>query len=162
MKKLLLLITFAIVVAACSSIECPLNNTVYANYGLYKADGRPDTLSDTLTIFTKRHTPDEDTVKLNRYVNAKTFSLPMSYAGGTDVLIFEMRDTLHNVVYDTITITKTNTPHFESTECGPAYYHTIEGVNTTNHKIESVTINDTEVNHDGTKEHIRILFKSGV
>ena len=31
MKKLLLLITFAIVVAACSSIECPLNNTVYAN-----------------------------------------------------------------------------------------------------------------------------------
>lgn len=78
MKKLLLLITFAIVVAACSSIECPLNNTVYANYGLYKADGRPDTLSDTLTIFTKRHTPDEDTVKLNRYVNAKTFSLPMS------------------------------------------------------------------------------------
>ena len=122
MKKLLLLITFAIVVAACSSIECPLNNTVYAN--------------------------------------AKTFSLPMSYAGGTDVLIFEMRDTLHNVVYDTITITKTNTPHFESTECGPAYYHTIEGVSTTNHKIESVTINDTEVNHDGTKEHIRILFFS--
>ena len=85
----------------------------------------------------------------------------MSYAGGTDVLIFEMRDTLHNVVYDTITINKTNTPHFESTECGPAYYHTIEGVSTTNHKIESVTINDTEVNHDGTKEHIRILFKSG-
>ena len=66
-----------------------------------------------------------------------------------------------NIEKLTITITKTNTPHFESTECGPAYYHTIEGVSTTNHKIESVTINDTEVNHDGTKEHIRILFKSG-
>ncbi len=160
MKKLLLLITCAIVLAACSSIECPLNNTVYANYTICKSDGTPDMLSDTLTVFTKRHTPDEDTVKLNRFIDASTFSLPMSYTGETDVLIFEMRDTLHNVVYDTITISKTNTPHFESTECGPAYFHTIEGVSTTNHKIESVTINDTEVNYDATKEHIYILFKS--
>lgn len=160
MKKLLWLMAMAIVLAACSSIECPLNNSVYATYKLYDADGNAYTLSDTLSILTKKHTTG-DTTLLNSKTNATSFTLPMSYAGTTDVLILEMKDTLHNVVYDTITINKTNTPHFESTECGPAFFHTIEGVSHTSHKIESVIINDKEVNYDATKEHIQILFKSG-
>lgn len=160
MKKLLWLMAMVIVLAACSSIECPLNNTVCATYSLYDTEGNKYTLADTLTIFTKKHTTNEDTILLNSKTNATTFSLPMSYNGSSDLIILEMKDTLHNVVYDTITINKTNTPHFESTECGPAFFHTIEGVTSTNHKIESVNINDKDVNYDATKEHIHILFKS--
>lgn len=161
MKKLVWLTTMAIVLAACSSIECPLNNAVYATYSICKADGTPGTLKDTLTIVTKRHNADIDTVLLNRSVNTTTFKLPMSYSGATDIIVLQMVDEEGNLAADTITISKTNKPHFESTECGPAFFHTIEGVISTSHKIESVTINDTEVTYDTTKEHFSILFKSG-
>ena len=40
--------------AACSSIDCPLNSLVYTQYQLMNAAGRVDTLADTLTISTKR------------------------------------------------------------------------------------------------------------
>lgn len=161
MKKLLWLMAFGIMLAACTSIEGQLNNAVYTTYNLYKTDGSRDTLSDTLTIFTKRHTIDVDTILLKPTVNVTSFKLPMSYTGNSDVFVLEMKDTLHNIVYDTITISKTNTPHFESVDCGPSFFHTIEGVSHTSHKIESVTINDSEVNYDTEKEHIRIIFKSG-
>lgn len=161
MKKLpLLMMAMTMVLAACSSIECPLNNTVCATYYLYDTDGNKYTLADTLTVFTKKHTTNEDTILLNSKANATTFSLQMSYTGSSDLYILMMKDTLDNIVYDTITVSKTNTPHFESTECGPAFFHTIEGVSNTRHKIESVNINDKEVNYDATKEHIQILFKS--
>ena len=39
-----------LVLAGCTSIDCPLNSSVYSYYGLYKADGTADTLNDTLTI----------------------------------------------------------------------------------------------------------------
>ena len=162
MRKLFWLMAVALFLAACSSIECPLNNAVYVTYKLYKANGDLDTLrGDTLSVYTKRHNTNVDTLILNSVVNISSFKLPMSYTGDTDRLFFELKDTLHNVVYDTITITKTNQQHFESTECGPAFFHTLEGISSTNHKIESVTINDKEVNYDTTKEHIHILFKSG-
>ena len=68
---------------ACTTIDCPLNNAVYANYGLYGADGKPFALEDTLTVITRR-VDGSDTILLNRSVGKKAFSLPVSYAGDTD------------------------------------------------------------------------------
>lgn len=160
MRKLFGIIAFAALLAACTSIDCPLNNAVYATYNLYGSDGKRYTLNDTLTISTERNTGG-DTILLNRKTGATTFSLPVSYAGDADRLVLEMRNSENKVTSDTITLSKTNTPHFESIDCGPSFFHTILGVICTRNRIDSVIINDREINNDATKEHIRIYFNSG-
>ncbi|RRD03004.1 DUF6452 family protein [Prevotella sp. OH937_COT-195] len=159
MRKLLSIIVAAVLFTACTTIDCPQNNAVYVTCNLYGTDGKAYTLDDTLTIRTKR-TDGKDTILLNRQTGTKKFSLPVSYAGDVDCFVLEMCDSLNNIVRDTIMVSKTNIPHFESVDCGPSFFHTIKGVATTYNKIESVKINHSEVNYDATKEHIRIYFKS--
>ena len=55
----------ALMLSACSTIDCPLNNRVYASFRLA---GDMSELSDTLTVSTQRDAanPDEDTVLINR------------------------------------------------------------------------------------------------
>ena len=94
---------------SCSSVDCPLNNTVYANYKLM---GKVKTLPDTLTIWTSRN-DGNDTILINQQVNTDSFTLPVSYARDRDILYFRTNHTM-----DTVTIDKTNIPHFESVDCG--------------------------------------------
>lgn len=54
MGKIIAAIILAAIISSCTSIDCPVQNTVYTVYKLYKADGVADTLSDTLTIYTYR------------------------------------------------------------------------------------------------------------
>ena len=68
----------AITACACSSIDCPVQNSVYTNYAIYKADGTKDTLHDTLSVLTFT-AAGEDTVIFNRGVGLTGFSLPISY-----------------------------------------------------------------------------------
>ncbi len=136
--------------SACSSVDCPLNNTVRANYRLM---GAVTTLSDTLTISTARG-DGSDSVLINQQVNTDSFLLPMSYGHDVDELYLRANATL-----DTIWVTKTNTPHFESVDCGVAYFHVITGVRYTRHAIDSIVINHKEVNYDATKQHFHIYFK---
>lgn len=56
-------------------------------------------------------------------------------------------------------VTKTNTPHFESVDCGVAYFHVITGVRYTRNAIDSIVINHKEVNYDATQQHFHIYFK---
>ena len=54
MRKLVV-VFWVIVLAACTSIDCPVQNTVYTIYDLKKADGTTDTLTkDTLWVWTER------------------------------------------------------------------------------------------------------------
>ncbi len=136
--------------AACSSIDCPLNNTVYTNYKLM---GRVTTLPDTLTISTTRQ-DGFDSVIINKQVNTDSFSLPISY--GQDVDIFFVQT---NTLLDTIRVEKTNEPHFESVDCGLNYFHTITGVSSTHYAIDSIVINHKSVTYDASQKHFYIYFK---
>lgn len=144
------LLLAGVLLAACSSVDCPLNNTVYTNYKLM---GTVTTLPDTLTITTTR-TDGYDSVLINRQVNTDSFSLPMSYGRAADTLYIHV-----NALVDTLRIEKTNTPHFESVDCGVAYFHTITGVQYTRHAIDSIVINHKDVNYDATHQHFHIYFK---
>lgn len=140
--------------AGCSSVDCPLNNLVFCNYQL---QGEVSTLPDTLTI--AAHRPDgRDTILLNQQENADSFSLPMSYHLPEDMLIFECHGT-EAIVRDTVRVQKENHPHFESTDCGPNYFHTITGVRFTRNAIDSIVINHKEVSYDVTTKHLYIYFK---
>ena len=136
--------------SACSSVDCPLSNKVYANYKLM---GAVKTLPDTLTISTAR-SEGADTVLLTQPPNTDSFLLPMSYGHDVDELFFRT-----NSLLDTVWVTKTNVPHFESVDCGVAYFHVITGVRYTRHAIDSIVINHKEVNYDATQQHFHIYFK---
>ena len=161
MRRLIpLLVLGSAVLAACSSIDCPYNNTVYSQYVLMKGGGlKPDTLTDTLTILTTRR-DGQDTIIYNKGVKTKSFSLPMSYTRDQDALFLQLKDTLGNVVHDTIKVNKTNTPHFESVDCPMSYFHTITAVSTSHHGIDSIILVNPNVTYDTSSPHFRIYFKS--
>lgn len=146
----LVLLACCLLGGACSSVDCPLNNTVYTNYKLM---GRVTTLPDTLTISTTREN-GSDSVIINRQVNTDSFSLPLSYGHDEDVFFLNVNGSM-----DTVWVRKTNEPHFESVDCGPNYFHTITGVRFTRNTIDSVTINNNDVTYDVTKKHFYIYFK---
>lgn len=145
--------------AACSSIDCPLNHSV-----CIKMQFAPpvDTLHDTLTIFTPVDisNPEKDTVLINRVVNITSVSVPMSYSRSEDAFVLDITQTdtrLHTL--DTIWVTKEDEPHFESVDCSPTFFHTITGVRHTNTVIESVKINYNKVTYDDAQPHLLIYLK---
>ena len=148
----------AIVLTACSSIDCSLNHVVHSQYAFWNENGELQMLHDTLSV--SIHTSDgRDSVLLNRGVELNSFSLPMSYTADTDTLFFRFTPTGGMAsICDTVLVSKTNTPHFESVECEPNYFHTITEVSYTHHYIKSIAINNIDVNYDTTKPHILLTI----
>ena len=157
---------------SCSSIDCPVQNTVATYYGLIKADGTPDTLLvDTLWIWSPRvnvdgagrdHMFDKNDTLLNCLFGstASSFALPISYTLPEDTLCMLLADTLGNEYVDTLFLKKENHQHFESVDCQPAYFHTLTGARCTHHAIDSVVINQSQVTYDDTQTHLLIYFKA--
>lgn len=148
---------------ACSSIDCPFMNTVYTTYQLKQGEEKTDTLRDTLSVWIHRF-DKTDSVVLNKAVNVTSFNLPMSYTNLEDSLFFCI---VHEVskepkvcssVLDTVVVKKTNTPHFESVDCSPKYFHEITDVNHTNNGINFIEIKNTSVTYE-PKNHFYIYFK---
>ncbi len=162
MRKIILAIVLVAAITACTSIDCPVQNLVYTNYALKKANGTTDTLNtDTLWIITKRAN-GTDTLLLNALCgsSASSFSLPISYTQPEDVFITLLCDTAGHQLLDTIRIKKESYPHFESVDCQAAYFHKITAVNTTHHAIDSLVIHYPDVNYDVKKTHYYIYFKA--
>jgi len=157
MRKLIYSFVAIILLGACSSIECPLTNVVYSTYSLKKSIGDADTLLDTLTISTRQR-DGKDTILLNKAVTTTTFDLPMSYTGDVDELYFTVGDTNNVSITDTVWVRKANIPHFESVDCTPSYFHEIQEVRHTGHRIESIEISDKDVTYDATT-NFNIIFK---
>ena len=145
----------ALLFAACSSIDCPLNNAVYTSY---KLKGDVGMLSRMLTV-TSPVDSSRDTLLINLAANVDSFILPTSYNRPEDVFHFTLTDQDGNETTDEVRVTKDNQPHFESIECGPSFFHTITGVTCTNNAIEKIEINNKNVNYDASKAHFYIYFK---
>lgn len=144
----------AALLGACSSIDCPLNSRVMTTckFGA--------TFNDTLSVSVTK-TDGNDSVLVNRLYDADSLAIPMSYNHDSDVLFFDFTDKdtkLH--VIDTVTVSKTNEPHFESVDCSPMVFHEITDVKHTSHKIESVKINNSYVTYDTQKAHLIISLKT--
>ena len=76
MKKVKIYSTILLcaLLAACSSITCPLNNMVRVKFGIYNAAQKVDTLKDTMTISTHRIS-GMDSVLINKDVYITQFQL---------------------------------------------------------------------------------------
>ncbi|MCR5131036.1 MAG: hypothetical protein K6C10_06210 [Prevotella sp.] len=145
-----------LVTIACSSIDCPLNNRVYA---VYKLMGDETPLTDSLTISTIKF-DQSDTVLLNRAVNVDSFMLPISYQRPEDVLYFRRSNANGWSATDTVRVRKKDIPHFEAIDCNPSYFHIIEQIEHTRQAIDSIVIIKNKVTYDSTEPHLYIYFKS--
>lgn len=143
------------IMAGCSSIDCPLNNRVYAKY---KLAGNVKTLSDSLTLSANLG-DGNDSVIINKSVNTDSFELPMSYQRSEDVFFMELKNS-NGTQFDTIKVSKTNAPHFEAVDCSPAIFHVITGVKYTKNRIDTIVINNPNVTYDATKSTFLIHFKN--
>ena len=131
---------------ACTTFDCPLYNKVYAKV---KLAGDVKTLADTLS-----------TVVINRLTATDSLSLPMSYQRDEDIYLFCISQYETGVkTTDTVWVEKQNLPHFESVDCNPAMFHTIKGVRTTHHAIDSIKINNDKVTYNDTKPHFLLYLK---
>ncbi len=159
MRKLILALMAAVSVCACTSIDCPVQNSVYTNYALYKSDGRVDTLYDTLSVLTTTAS-GRDTLVFNRGVRLTSFSLPISYVNPCDTFWFGLKPVGDNTewITDWVLVNKTNTPRFESVDCQVAYFHTITSVETSHNFIDSIVINNPNVDYETERKHFRIYF----
>ena len=151
------------VLAACSNIDCPLDNVVLMQCGLYASETRAAlTLTDTLTV----RPAGRDTVLLNRAQGISSFLLPLRESGTQDTLLLCLSDAQGRRAIDTLFVQHTPQPHFESLDCPPAVFHTLTGVRATSHSlglmpltIDSVSVVRSSVNYDDI-ENIRIFLRA--
>lgn len=164
LRAALLPLLAAFLLAACSSIDCPLNNRVMASYKL-AGDVASLTL-DTLTVSTLRSQSEgDDTVLVNRAFGVDSISLPMSYSRAEDEFYFAFSPVLDDATtrpaaIDTVWVEKSNEAHFEAVDCSPAMFHTITGVRHTTHAIDSIRINYPHVTYNDAKAHFLVYLKA--
>jgi len=155
------LFAFLLFLAACSTIDCPVQNRVAVNYAVKAFVGDVevnDTLKDTLYVWTTR-SDNDDTLILNRGINVSSFSLPISYTHPEDKLVFCIVDTNDVAAIDTVWLKKEDIPHFESVDCNAHFFHTLTAIRSTHKAIDTIIINNPNVNYDPSLEHIHIHFK---
>ena len=130
------LLLFAL--SACSGIDCPLDNVVSMKCGLYSAEDETSLrLSDTLTV---RAGGIKDTVLLNRAQGISDFLVPLRQGVTTDTLLFCFSNAERQSATDTVYVTHTNQPHFESIDCPLAVFHTVQSVRWTSHHLSAMPL----------------------
>lgn len=159
LRSLPLLALTAVSLGACTSIDCSISNVVAAKWQLRTSSGTDTLKADTLTVYTQR-ADGQDTVLFNRGVGITSFTLPMSHTNATDVLYLHLADTTGQEWNDTITLEKSNELHIESVECSPQYYHTLSSVSHTTHIIDSIVINNANVNNNATLQNLYLYLRS--
>ena len=157
MRKMFL---FVVVVwlTACSTIDCPVENTVAVQYEIRDKAGNELSITDSLSIISTRQ--DGDYIILNRLSNKSSFSIPISYAYPEDVLFFCFKNLDNDsIVVDTVCIEKDDFPHFESVDCNASFFHEITNVQYTRHYIDSLVLLNKSVTYDQTTVHFRLVPK---
>lgn len=130
-----------IVLAGCESIDCTLENEVMM-YATLVQDGKPVSLNDTLTVTGGK----SGILLLNKISNVSKVTLPLSYYFDTDTLVFTVKGEDYEL-QDTVWVSKSNTPHYESPDCPNTMFHLITDVKCTHEFIEKVTITGNIVSY---------------
>ena len=101
--RLFLTCLASLVIFSCSSIDCPVQNTVSVQYEIRDKAGNALSITDSLTVISER--ADGKYVSLNSLIGKSAFSLPISYTHPEDVLYFCFKNTAETVI-DTVWIKK--------------------------------------------------------
>ena len=166
----LLICLSLLVIISCSSIDCPVANTVSVQYEVRDKAGKALPLTDSLSVVTTRldgknillditTRENDQKVLLNRLTGKSSFSLPISYSHPEDILYFCFTDSVKTLV-DTVWIKKDDIPHFESVDCAAAFFHELTDVKHTHHAIDSLVLINTSVDYDVQTVHFYLYPKT--
>ena len=161
----------SLIISSCSSIDCPVQNTVSVQYEIHDKAGNALPLTDSLSVVTTRldgqnvllditTRENNKNVILNRLVGKSSFSLPISYSHPEDILFFCFKDSVKFLV-DTVWIKKDDIPHFESVDCSAAFFHELTNVRHTHNVIDSLVLINTSVTYDVNTVHFYLYPKTG-
>jgi len=161
----------SLVISSCSSIDCPVENTVSVQYEIRDKAGNALPITDSLSVVTTRADGQNivldittlnngQKVLLNRLIDKSSFSLPISYSHPEDVLFFCFKDSVKTLV-DTVWIKKDDIPHFESVDCSAAFFHELTSVRHTHNAIDSLVLINTSVTYDVQTVHFYLYPKTG-
>ena len=171
MVAILFTYLLSLVVFSCSSIDCPVQNTVSVQYEIRDRAGASLAITDSLSVISTRRDGkdillnfttrvDDQKIILNKLVGESAFSLPISYSHPEDVLFFCFTDSVRTVV-DTVWIKKDDIPHFESVDCSASFFHELTNVRHTHHAIDSLVLINTSVTYDDKIVHFYLYPKTG-
>ena len=103
---------------------------------------------------------------LHRATGIQSFLFPLKEGAGCDTLLCRFSNGAGQQATDTLFLTHTPSPHFESLDCPPAVFHTLTSVRATSHSlgqmpltIDSVSVVRSSVNYDDI-ENIRIFLRA--
>jgi len=159
MRKVIVALLAMLLTCACSSIDCPVQNTVYTAYELRTLDETTDTLRDTMFVYSRR-LDGSDTLLYNAGIGITSFSLPIGYANPEDTLFFLLFSRPDYAALDTVLIKKENIPHFESVDCSASFFHRLMAVRSTHNAIDTIMIHKDFVDYDDQTAHFYIHFKN--
>ena len=151
--RLLFILSGLLLLAACESYDCTLNNYV-GMYGTFYKDGNAVAINDTLTISSGK----SGLVLLNQSVGTSKLNLPLSYWNEEDTLVFSVKGDGY-LLRDSVWIAKTNLVHYEAPDCPTTLFHTIQEVRCTHEFIKEITIIRSSVNYE-TTENLQIHLLS--
>ena len=162
MKRFTYLFVVAMI-AACSSIDCPVDAIVQTKYQIRNSDGTELKLVDTLTIVSARQNGKDtsliDPTLYNKGTNISEFSIPISYQHPEDILRFIFTNDSFRET-DTVWIKKNDIPHFESVDCSANFFHDITDVRYTQHAIDSLVLKNSHVDYDKKTVHFYLYPKT--
>lgn len=152
------LLVFLPLYTACSDdSDCSMagRSMVYCNLYTIIPDDK-QVIRDTLENLTVTAI-GSDSVIINNQTQVSELMLPLRYTSDSTQLVFHYTNG-NDEVRDTLCIIQTNTPFFESLECGYTMRQEIRSLTYTKHQIDSIYIYNKEANTNGT-ENLKIFYR---
>jgi hypothetical protein len=149
----------ALTMHSCSEIsDCSIDGRSMINCTLLRVDPTSsESVRDTLESLTVTAL-GTDSIILNREASVSSLSLPLSYLNDTTTLVFHYDYDNDPTVSDTVRVCHTNTPFFESLDCGYSVKQAVVAVDHTTLRIDSIRILDVNTNTNGT-ENLKIYYR---
>jgi hypothetical protein len=103
---------------------------------------------------------NNENLYFNNIKNASKFSAILSTIKDSTLFFFQSDSSDFSAEQiDTIQVYHTNELHFISVACGYQFYHQINKISFTKHVIDTIYLNNTNVNNDVNKEHLKIVLR---
>lgn len=160
-RLFLVLLTMGVVVGSHTSCsddsDCSIAGRPMINCVLYAVNGESHAIkNDTLDSLTVTAL-GTDSIIINNQKKVHTLMLPLRYTSDSTILVFHYAYKLDPAISDTLYIKQSNTPYFESMDCGYSMRQKIIGFGHSTVQIDSIKIPNTEANTNGT-ENLKLYY----
>ncbi len=152
-KAFLAVAMAATLLTSCDLLNCTPAEVKCLQIEFYDGEGNSAAMPDTLTV----KVCGIDSILVNRSLNTKTLSLPLSYHAPVDTFILQNYGPDYSME-DTLFVDKTNNIYFESPDCPTVMMHDIRSALCTKTFLDSLHILNKKIDFTETT-HIRLFIR---